>query len=131
MLETDAVCILLDADGDFAITGGRTSFATGVTAAVQGARARMGLIRGEWFLDQSRGVPYFERDNVPTSEALLGQPFDIVKIKDAMREAILDTPAITKILELTVDYDNRTRIVSVTWRALTVFGETPTDTLEV
>lgn len=132
MLETDPVCLKLDPiTGDLSITNGRTSFVSGLEAAVQGARSRMSLIKGEWFLNLDAGVPYFERDNVPARDALLGQPFDVIKVKAAMRAAILDTPAITDMLQLDVEFDAATRAVTVTWRAKTTFGDTPTDVLEM
>lgn len=131
MLESAPVCLLLDSiTGDLSITAGRTSFTSGLTAAVQGARARMGLIRGEWFLNIDAGVPYFERDNVATAAALLGQPYDALKVRAAMRAAILSTPAISEIILLNVEQDPTTRTVTVTWQARTLFGDTPVDVLE-
>jgi hypothetical protein len=131
MLSTDPVCLTLTTDGDIAISAdGRTSLASGLTAAVQGARARMGLIRGEWFLDLSVGVPYLERDGVTASAALLGQVYDPVKVRTEMRKAILSTPGVIEIILLTVELDPTTRAVTVTWRAKTLFGDTETDILE-
>lgn len=131
MLSTDPVCILLTSDGDISISAtGRTSMASGLTAAVQGARARMSLIRGEWFLNLGAGVPYLERDGVKASEALLGQVYSPVKVRTEMRKAILSTPGITEILVLTVELDPATRAVTVTWQARTTFGDTEVDILE-
>lgn len=131
LLETDPVCLLLDEDGDLDLSAGRGQLATGLDAAVLGARARMELIRGEWFLNLDAGVPYLERPGVSAAEALLGSRFNAVRVRSAMRKAILSTPGIVEITLLEVSFDAVTRTCFVTWRARCAFGETEKDTLEI
>ena len=130
LLVTEPVSLLLDVDGDLDMTNG-LRFATGLTAVMQGVRTRLGMFRGEWFLDLDLGVPYLERDGVTAAQALLGQKFNEPKARAAFRTPILATPGVLSILSVVVTFDGSTREMRVTWKANTVFGDTPADTLTV
>ena len=128
-LSTDPIDLLLDASGDLVITTD-LQFSTGITAVVQAARIALQSVKGEWFLNDDNGVPYWERDNVPTAEALFGQPFDRLKALAAFREALDKVPN-TTIKTLTVAFDNKSRGLSVSFALTTVFGDTDLSTLIV
>lgn len=130
MLATDARDLLLDADGDL-VMGADLEFASGLSAVAQAVKIVVQTFRGEWFLDLDFGVPYFERDGVPASEALLGQRFNETKARAAFRDAILSVDGVDSLEELNVTFNVSTRRLDVTWRTLTVFGETSEDTLEL
>lgn len=130
MLSTDPVDLPIDpVTGDLAFVNGRLVFTTGVPAVIQGARIRMLKIRGEDFLDLDDGVPYFERDGVDASEALLGQKFNVGKATRAFAEQLDVTPGVVAVSALDVKFDGKTRGLSVNWRALTEFGDTAADSL--
>lgn len=129
LLINEPVGILLTADGEIDRSAKTMQFARGLDGVVQGVRVRMLLVKGEWFLDQSKGVPYLERDLVTASEALLGQRFNETKALAAFRTPILATPGVLSIAKLAVAFTAATRTLAVTWRARTVFGDTPVDTL--
>lgn len=131
MLETDPVTLKTAADGDLVFTAGRSQLASGLDAVVIGARTRMQLIAGEWFLNRNVGVRWFENDLVTAMQAILGQRYNVLKLRAEMRRAILDTPGVVEILRLDVRFDTRTRTASVVWRARCAFGDTDLDTFAV
>lgn len=124
MLSTDKIGLLLDEDGDLdagALSAGELS--TGLAAVAQGIQARILLCKGEWFLDLEEGVPWFEGDTVPSSEALIGGRFDEARSRDLIADEILDTPGVTSIVSLAVTFDARTRVMTVTFKARSIFGD--------
>ena len=76
----------LDSNGDYVCGKGNLGFYKDEPNAVgQAAHTRLGLLKGEWFLDITIGVPYLEK--------VLGkqhrQDYDF-----PLREAILNTPGV-------------------------------------
>lgn len=130
MLETDPVTLLVDENNDLVVTNGRTSLARGLDACVIGARTRIQLIQGEWFLNRNVGVPWLENDLVSPTRAILGQRFVEAKVRSEIRKAILRTPGIVAVTRLDVSFDKATRTVAISWQARTAFGETDLETLE-
>jgi hypothetical protein len=126
-LTTDIIDWALDANGDIAI-GQDVSWTTSLAAVVQSCRIALQMIRGEWFLNDSEGVPYWERSGVPAADALLGQPYNQLKATAAFRAALLDVPEVITILALTVSLDKTLRKLSVTWTVRTTFGDTAPET---
>ncbi len=131
LLITDPVGILLTSDGSIDRTAGRSSLARGLVGFRQGVHVRMQMVRGELFYNLEAGRPYVERRGiVPASAALLGQRFDQAKARTAFRQPIIDTPGFGEILTLVIGFEVRTRRLSVSWAARTIWGDTPTDELE-
>lgn len=131
MLSADLIDIPIDpSSGDIVLTGGKIIMTSGVPAVVQGARIRMQMIAGEWFLDLDAGVPYFERVGVLATKALFGQKYDQSKNERAYRAALVATPGVLQpINSLNVSFIGTTRATTVTWSAKTAFGDTASDTL--
>lgn len=77
-------------------------------------KQRLQMFYGEWFLDSSLGVPYFQ-------EIMTKQPsFEAV---DAIfKRQILETPGITQLEEFNLEYDNATRSLSLGFRAKSTEG---------
>lgn len=122
---TDNVVRRLTADGDLDISAGRSVFLAGLEAFVVGANARLRLVRGEWFADRTRGMPYVENAYVLATDALLGQAFDEAKARLAYATAIRETPGFGELLVMQLAFDRVTRRLTVTWQARTAFGDTP------
>lgn len=105
----------LDANGDYTFGDQQGSFHTDTPEAVaQAVHTRLKLLRGEWFLDSSEGMPW--------STEVLGErtraSYDM-----AIRGHILDTPGVLQIdrYESTVDTDKRKLSVVVT--ITTIYGQ--------
>lgn len=104
----------LDSDGDLVVDTD-LHFTTGLAAVAQGIRLRIQTFKGEWFLDLDHGVPYFQD--------LLGQKFNEAKARAAFRDAILSAPEIDSLDSLTVTFNGQTRVMAVSWRVTTSFGQ--------
>lgn len=134
-LSTDPIDWLLAADGDVSLGptyGADLKWTTGVAAVIQGIRVALQMIRGEWFLDDEEGVPYYERPGVPAADALIGQArFNELKAIAAFREAIERAPGVNQILKLSVSLNKATRKLSCVWAVRTVFGDSNPETTVV
>jgi hypothetical protein len=126
-LISDPQDIALDADGDILLDEEGLHFISGIEAVAQAIRFRLLMFRGEWFLNQDIGVPYFEE--------LIGDASKQAGVKSRARAAfaaaILDAPGVTSILQLDVDINSATRRMTVTWQARATFGDTPITVTEV
>lgn len=128
-LSTDPVCFARLPSGDLEIP---MRLVSGLEAVRIGVRERLLTFAGEWFLDLDHGVPYLptEDGRITERDAILGQHFDDLKIRAALRRAILSTPNVSAIVELRVSFDGAARAVSAQWRARTSFGDLD-DTMQV
>lgn len=63
------------------------------------------LFRGEWFLNNSVGLPYFED--------ILGKNKSLSRIETIFIRAIQSIPEVTSIESFTINFDNETRKVKV------------------
>lgn len=107
--------IALDDDGDLSVSGGDLQLVSGADAIVQAVRIRLQFFRGEWFLDVDAGVPYFQ-------DVLVKNP-DPNVLQAVFRAAILETPGISELTALSIDFDRTNRRLSVSYRADTDVGE--------
>lgn len=91
----------LTPDGDYSFGRGRADFlANSPEAVAQAVRTRLQLLAGEWFLDQTEGLP----------AALLlgagaGAPYDM-----AIRERILETQGVAEIAAYSSNIDSDRRL---------------------
>jgi hypothetical protein len=92
--------LLQAADGDIDITNGRASLVTGLVEKSQKINNRLGLFRGEWFLDTRVGTLWWER--------ILGikQP-DLRLVQRVLRSAILSVPGIVDVVEEEISFASR------------------------
>jgi hypothetical protein len=104
----------LDEDGDLLIERGQLVFTAGGRAISQNIRNRLLFIRGEWFLDPMRGVPYFEE--------IWTKQRSPVTAGAVLRQTIEDTPGVREVplFEVTVGADRLQRVV---FEAITDTGE--------
>jgi hypothetical protein len=138
LLLTDPIDITLDpVTGD--LPAGDLTMTSGIAAVMQGARIRLRMFAGEWFANLDAGVRYLERDGVTAAQALLGQPFNRAKAIREFRAALLGDPSrnvvavpgIVSLKTLDAKYDGPTRTMTVTWQAVTAFGDTPLDLISI
>lgn len=77
---------------------------------------RLAFFRGEWFLDQRLGVPYYQQIMRPNpNRALISQIF---------RDVIASTPGVSEVVSLSVGVDKANRQALVTFEARLDDGDT-------
>jgi hypothetical protein len=87
--------LLLNPCGDLDITEGRLSIVSGADAVRQRWLIYVRTFLGEWFLDQSIGVPYFQR--------LLKKRVTRTDVKEIFSRATLEVPGIRQVVSVVVD----------------------------
>jgi hypothetical protein len=105
-----------DASGDYTFGLNGTNFLIDSPETVaQAVKTRLGLIQGEWFLDQTAGTPY--------NTEILGAHTQATRDL-ALQTIILDTQGVTEILEYASYLNPATR--AFTWAATidTEYGTT-------
>lgn len=106
-------CLMLDpATHDLVIENG--ALVIGVSVA-QAIKCNLLFVRGEWFLDRTRGVPYFEQVFV--------KPVNLAHLRSLFSRTIEDTPGVDKVVKLDLDYEETTRMLSINFTASTDEGE--------
>ena len=120
----------LDADGDIDLSGGDAHAVSGKDAVAQAIDIRLGLFRGEAIIevmqnDEGKAVPWLARNGVPESQAILGQKYDAFRVRETLRTVILNTDDKLTIQSLDLEFDDSTRLLSVSGLILTEFDDTP------
>lgn len=82
----------------------------------QNIKIRLLFLYNEWFLDTTKGLPYF--DNIMVKNPQLSIIDTIIK------STILETDNVIDLLEYQSSFDNAQRLLTVSFKALTAFGET-------
>jgi len=101
--------LLLDNDSDLSVVDGEIALVAENEAIRQHLQIRLKTFLGEWFLDTTIGMPYFE-------EFLIKSPSKLI-MEARMREAILETPGIASINSLLFLFESSTRSMTITFEA--------------
>lgn len=105
---------LLDENGDLDTTMNRLSLTTGLEAIRQHLLVKFRLFLGEWFLDQTVGVPYFQ-------DIFVKAP-SIAAVSEILKLQILETPGVIELLEFDYDFQETGRTFILKFKALTEEG---------
>ncbi|KWC56578.1 hypothetical protein [Burkholderia ubonensis] len=109
-----------DADGDYVFGRGDADFLVNVPEAVaQAVQTRLRLLRGEWFLDTTVGMPW--------ATDVLGK-YTSGTYDAAIRQCILGTQGVTEITNYSSSVDPETRKLSVSATINTIYGDTTVKT---
>ena len=114
--------IKLDTTGDIDISTGDLVLLTGIEAIAQHLRIRFKFYLGEWFLDQRVGIPYYE--------TILVKGTSLNIVRSIFRKVIVETPGVTKLISLTLDFTAASRSLSVAFTANVVGEDEPVEFLE-
>ena len=106
--------IKLGTSGDIDLTNGAVSLTSGVTSASQRIAQRLRFFYSEWFLDRTRGVPYIQ-------QVFVKRPNPVV-IDAIFKNEILADPAVIELKQFALDLDTATRVLTITFKALTSDG---------
>lgn len=106
--------LLLGDDGDLVVRNGDLALAADFVGIRQAIDLTLGFFLGEWFLDESVGIPYYE-------EILIKNP-SLVAVREIFRLALESVAGVREVLALDVGYDG-SRIARVPWSVSTDLGE--------
>lgn len=101
--------------GDLLLENFDLQLVDGRDQIAQNLAIRLRFILGEWFLDTTAGVPYYD-------DFFIKAPNQI-RIESVLKEEILDTRGVDQILSFTSTFNAQRRIYSVTFSVSTIRGE--------
>ena len=85
---------------------GKVVFVNGNEEVVQRVKTRLRRIAGEWFLQTTAGIPYFD------GEMLGGKNSQYVLM--VIKAEIMNTIGVQDVTSISIDYNNQTRKATVT-----------------
>jgi hypothetical protein len=88
----------------------------GIGSIVQSLKIRLLFFKGEWFLDTTTGLPFYEL-------LLIKNPY-IPAVDAIIKAFILATPDVTELLKYESSYNARTRKHSISFLVNTIYGQT-------
>lgn len=110
-----ALDLALSADHDLALDPlGRMAFVDGADRIAQQIRTTLLAFLGEWFLDTSFGVPYFD-------DVLVKSP-DRAGIEAIFRARIQAVPGVSRVRGLELQVERQLRVLRVAYDADTAAG---------
>jgi len=113
----------LNSNNDIFVKNGGFAIVTNGAQAVQHLRTRLRFFSGEWFLDLTVGVEYYQQ--------ILKKPFDMAKVEALIKSEILNTPDIEKLTRFESSFNGETRKLTINFDAETSYGLVEGVTLNV
>lgn len=111
-----SIDLALDKDThDLLIVGNNLLTVEGVDQVEQNTKIRLRFFAGEWFLDTSLGLPFYE-------EILVKNP-NIPNIDNIIKAKIIDTPEVAELLSFDSSYDSVLRRYEVVFKYRSIHGE--------
>jgi hypothetical protein len=102
-------------NGDIKLENGDALLLSDAERVAQAIDVHLQTIRGEWFLDRTHGVPYFD-------EILGKSAADIDVLEAVIRSEILGVDGVNAILSWRASVNRATRVVSIEFAADTIYG---------
>ena len=106
--------MLLDSNHDIIIGRGVTRV-SGVDMVAQLCKCRLLTILGEWVQDTTIGLPWFD--------AIFSKTIRPSDIQSAVASILSQTQFVRQIISVTIDANYRTRVLSISFSAISVFGD--------
>ncbi len=102
---------------DMYLTNGQLTFLVPGTVEyiAQELSGRLKFLKGEWYLDQRQGVPYFEKIFVKAP--------NLDYITSIFRSVILGTQGVSQVKDLSVSLDTLTREAELSFSAIADTGD--------
>lgn len=105
--------------GDILVEGTDLALVAGVAEVAQHLRVGLALFRGDWYLDEQSGVPYYQ-------QILISAP-NTRAIETVFRQSILSDDDITGLPVFEMDIDRRGRQLAVRFVAESEIGDVAVD----
>lgn len=95
-----SVDLRLDGNGDLDLFNHELFLVTEVDQVVQHLEIRLKFFLGEWFLDTTKGIPYYDE--------ILIKRYEVSGIESFIKSQIINTPGVTKLISFDLNLiDNR------------------------
>jgi len=101
--------------GDLAIENNDLILVSGSEQMAQNLKIRLRFFQGEWFLDVTQGLPFYE--------SILVKNPNLPDIDNIIKAEIIDTEDITQLLEYSSDYDPALRTYTISFKVRSIFGQ--------
>lgn len=105
----------LDDNNDLVIEDNELVLLDGGDLVAQLLKEKLQTFQGEWFLDTSLGVPYFQD--------ILKKQVDLSGIGNIFKDQILNTPGILGLTNFNLDYTENNRNLSLNFSVRSEDGE--------
>lgn len=100
---------------DIFLSVNRIAINTEAEQVAQAVRSRLLFYQGEWFLDLTAGIPYFQQ--------IFQKPAQIATAESVIKSEILKTKGLNSLTSFSSNFDRQTRQFSVSFTANTIYGE--------
>lgn len=100
--------IALDASGDFDLSTGDLQITRGAEAIRQSVQIHLQFFLGEWFLDPTAGIPWWQKVFKKVQDPNVLQPI--------FRNGILAVTGVSAIEQLVLTFDHATRVLNVAYQ---------------
>jgi hypothetical protein len=107
--------IAIDANGEIVFVNGDISFVYDAQAIAQAIRIRLLFFLGEWFNDQTVGMPWFQQIFVKGTK--------LSTLTGLFRAMLQNTIGVNEVVSLTLNYTGNNRTLTVAWAVSTDFGQ--------
>lgn len=104
-----------DANGDLLIENGDFVLVDGVDETVQFINQSLRFLQAEWFLDETKGFPYFD-------EVFVKNP-NPVALDSLFKKYIIELPGVEELTAFSLEYDPSSRNLTITGSIRALDGE--------
>ena len=104
----------LDSQHDLLIRNGQLVLVDGVNQTAQQIKIALLTFLGEWFMDTSVGLPWFEQN-------LIKQP-EKAKVENIFRKKVLEVKDVLRVIEMSLEVERQSRALIVSFKAETSNG---------
>lgn len=101
--------------GDLVLENGDFLWVDGIDAIEQDIRTALQMFLGEWFLDETEGVPYHQ--------SILGQKVSPLIVREIFRQQLLAIPGVLAVVEISASFVGTSRTITIPWKVSTDLGE--------
>lgn len=105
----------MTAGWDLDVSTGDLQIVDGLEETLQRLRFKYQFFLGEWFLDQRQGIPYFR-------DVLIKSPRMSV-VSALLQDVARKDPGVSRVVRLDLDFDNASRLLTVTLDAIGIDGD--------
>ena len=105
----------LDKNNDIFLQNGSIHTTTDGAEVVQQVRSRLLIYLGEWFLDTTAGVDYFN--------SIFIKPVNLNLVESIIKTVIIDTDNVEELTVFELAFNKASRKMEIDFEAITTFGE--------